>query len=114
MILNTLLGVTLALYFFYIGFFQNRNHVPYHENKYDNLFVTVIISTSILFLNLLYTALTSNYLRNLYVKEMLTIVHTAKLPKKCPKVVYVYTTHNDFLPTRLLQNINQTYKNFEV
>lgn len=31
-----------------------------------------------------------------------------------PKVVYVYTCHNDFLPSRVLQNSKQTYKNFEI
>lgn len=47
------------------------------------------------------------------VKEHLEITSQAKLPSKLPKVVYVYTTHNDFMPSRLKQNMQQTYKNIE-
>ncbi|WP_406602209.1 glycosyltransferase [Mesomycoplasma moatsii] len=47
------------------------------------------------------------------VKDHLEITSRAKLPSKLPKVVYVYTTHNDFMPSRLEQNIRQTYRNIE-
>ncbi|WP_406602210.1 glycosyltransferase [Mesomycoplasma moatsii] len=47
------------------------------------------------------------------VKDYLEITSRAKLPSKLPKVVYVYTTHNDFMPSRLEQNIRQTYRNIE-
>jgi hypothetical protein len=64
--------------------------------------------------NIIYSVATKKYLTNKYVDETLHIVHEVKMPIKLPKVVYVYTTHNDFMPARLLQNAKQTYKNFEV
>ena len=45
--------------------------------------------------------------------EFLDIVNNTKLPTKSPKVIYVYTTKNDFMPARLLQNMQQSYKNIE-
>ena len=45
--------------------------------------------------------------------ECLDIIHNTKMPKKQSKVVYVYTIHNDFMPGRLLQTMQQTYKNIE-
>lgn len=51
---------------------------------------------------------------NLYAKECLEIINSTKLPEKLPKVLYVYTTHNDLIEARVLQNMKQTYKNFEV
>ena len=40
--------------------------------------------------------------------EFRNIIKNVKLPKKLPKVVYVYTTYNDFWKERLLQNMEQT------
>jgi hypothetical protein len=62
----------------------------------------------------MFSGISRRTIRNKYIKETLRIVHQAKIPKKLPKVVYVYTVHNDFMPARLLQNMKQTYKNFEV
>lgn len=45
--------------------------------------------------------------------EFRNIIKSVKLPKKLPKVVYVYTTYNDFWKERLLQNMQQTYTNIE-
>ncbi|MBD5423227.1 MAG: glycosyltransferase family 2 protein [Mycoplasma sp.] len=51
--------------------------------------------------------------RRLAMLEFLDIANNTKLPKKLPKVIYVYTTKNDFMPARLLQNMQQSYKNIE-
>ena len=51
--------------------------------------------------------------RKMYVYECISIIVNTKLPDKLPKVVYVYTTHDDFMPTRMLQNMQQTYTNIE-
>ncbi len=45
--------------------------------------------------------------------EFRKIIRETKLPKELPKVVYVYTTKNDFMESRILQNMQQTYKNVE-
>ncbi|MBR4025560.1 MAG: glycosyltransferase family 2 protein [Mycoplasmataceae bacterium] len=45
--------------------------------------------------------------------ELLEILKNNKLPKKLPKVVSVYTTHNDFWAERLLQTMQQNYSNIE-
>lgn len=50
----------------------------------------------------------------IYSNECLEIINQTKLPDKLPKVLYVYTTHNDLIQSRVLQNSKQTYKNFEV
>lgn len=50
----------------------------------------------------------------IYSKECLEIINETSLPNKSPKVLYVYTTHNDLIESRVLQNRQQTYKNFEV
>ena len=50
----------------------------------------------------------------IYTKECYEIISNTKLPEKLPKVLYIYTTHNDFIEARVLQNMKQTYKNFEV
>lgn len=49
----------------------------------------------------------------LMMEEVYQIQKEVKLPSKLPKVVYVYTTHNDFWKARLLQSMQQTYKNIE-
>ena len=51
--------------------------------------------------------------RKMMMLEFLDIVHNSKIPSKSPKVVYVYTTKNDFMESRLLQNLEQTYSNIE-
>ena len=49
----------------------------------------------------------------LMMEEVYQIQKEVKLPSKLPKVVYVYTTHNDFWEARMLQNMQQTYQNIE-
>ena len=51
--------------------------------------------------------------RKMMIYEFRNIIKNVKLPKKLPKVVYVYTTYNDFWKERLLQNMEQTYSNIE-
>ncbi|WP_406602456.1 glycosyltransferase [Metamycoplasma sualvi] len=46
-------------------------------------------------------------------KEVNEIQTTTKLPSNLPKVVYVYTTHNDFWEEIMLHNMQQTYQNIE-
>lgn len=55
----------------------------------------------------------SLHLRKLTICEIKNIIANVVLPKKLPKVVYVYTTKNDFMESRLAQNMQQTYKNIE-
>lgn len=49
-----------------------------------------------------------------YAQECKEIVNETVLPDKLPKVLYIYTAHNDLIEARVLQNMQQTYKNFEV
>ena len=51
--------------------------------------------------------------RKMMIYEFRNIIKNVRLPKKLPKVVYVYTTYNDFWKERLLQNMQQTYSNIE-
>lgn len=50
----------------------------------------------------------------IYNNDCLKAINEAKLPKKLPKVLYIYTTHNDLLESRVIQNSKQTYQNLEV
>ncbi|MBD5423226.1 MAG: glycosyltransferase [Mycoplasma sp.] len=43
----------------------------------------------------------------------MNISKETKLPTQLPKVVYVYTCHNDFWEARILQNMKQSYSNIE-
>ena len=56
----------------------------------------------------------NNKLIKIFNNECLEIIHNTKLPDNLPKVLYIYTTHNDFIGARVLQNMRQSYKNFEV
>ena len=57
--------------------------------------------------------LVKRHYKNMWILEMMEIAYKKYL-QSLPKVVFVYTVHNDFQPTRLLQSMQQTYKNFEV
>ena len=89
-------------------------------NKKDSTEILNIFAYSLIpafclgIFNVLVSFLTNKHLRKMFVNECLEIVNFTKMPNKLPKVVYVYTTHNDFMPGRLLQNMKQSYKNFEV
>lgn len=50
----------------------------------------------------------------LYADECKQIIKSTTLPKNLPKVLYIYTCHNDLIEARVLQNLKQTYKNFEL
>lgn len=77
-------------------------------------FLVVIFSIIIqLILNLIVKAYIILQLKKEMIYETLSILKNTKLPSKLPKVVYVYTTHNDFWEARLLQSMQQTYKNIE-
>jgi hypothetical protein len=76
--------------------------------------LTSIFAIFTICFSLIFNYFSNNHLRNYFVNECLEIVSNTQMPKQLPKVVYVYTTHDDFLPTRLLQNMQQTYENFEV
>ncbi len=71
------------------------------------------LTCPILIFNPIFRFITNKHCFKKLVYESLDIVNTTNLPDKLPKVVYVYTTHNDFMPGRLLQSMNQTYKNIE-
>ncbi|MDR0985937.1 MAG: glycosyltransferase [Mycoplasmataceae bacterium] len=80
----------------------------------NNAMLTSIFAIFTICFSLIFNYFSNNHLRNYFVNECLEIVSNTQMPKQLPKVVYVYTTHDDFLPTRLLQNMQQTYENFEV
>ena len=83
------------------------------SNSYNILTNFFIILSTTVF-SVVYQSIVNSILYSCFIYESLYIINLAKLPKQLPKVVYVYTTHNDFLPGRILQNSKQTYKNFEV
>lgn len=68
---------------------------------------------SLTFIYLLINTILKIYISKLLINETYTIINNTKIPKASPKVVYVYTTHDDFMPARLLQNMQQSYKNIE-
>lgn len=65
------------------------------------------------FIVILFNIILKWKVRKLFVYECISIIVNTKLPDKLPKVVYVYTTHDDFMPARMLQNMQQTYTNIE-
>lgn len=85
-------------------------------NKEATIFNFLVVTFSIiiqLILNLIVKAYIILQLKKEMIYETLSILKNTKLPSKLPKVVYVYTTHNDFWEARLLQSMQQTYKNIE-
>ena len=68
---------------------------------------------SLTFIYLLINTILKIYISKLLINETYTIINNTKIPKVLPKVVYVYTTHDDFMPARMLQNMQQSYKNME-
>jgi hypothetical protein len=108
-VLNSLVGLFLILFIILYDF-----HAPYFDVP---MTILLIIGLVILMFNSFFSLLKYNKFRVAKAIEILDVaIDGAKyFPKKNPpKVVYVYTTHNDFMPARLLQNMEQTYKNFEV
>ncbi len=81
-----------------------------------NIFNIIIVLSSFL-IQFIVNSIINLYiifiLKRKMIYETLSILKNTKLPKKLPKVVYVYTTHNDFWEARLLQSMQQTYKNIE-
>lgn len=72
------------------------------------------IGTAIGFIYLISGIIIKKKCMSIYANECFDIINETKLPDKCPKVLYVYTAHNDLIESRVLQNMRQTYKNFEV
>lgn len=72
------------------------------------------ISLTITFIHLISKIVIRKICINVYVKECREIIDNTKLPDKLPKVLYIYTSHNDLIEARVLQNMQQTYKNFEL
>lgn len=83
-----------------------------------NTFVNLFFWGSIIVSNLVLMSIIKNSIKfisiKLYVRECYSIINNTKITKKAPKVVYVYTVHNDLIEARILENMKQTYKNFEV
>ncbi len=77
-----------------------------------NICCITILTTSLSISYIIFFAKNIQY-RKMMINEFHDIVRNSKLPKKLPKVVYVYTTYNDFNSSRLLQNMQQTYQNIE-
>lgn len=91
--------------------FVNNNGNPWLNFLTNVLFFGIITSgTSLIFLVI------SFFIKwkcvHLYIYDCYEIVYKTKLPKKLPKVIYVYTTHNDLIESRVLENRKQTYRNF--
>ena len=72
-----------------------------------------IVTYVLLFANLITKQIYFNKYKKQLINEYLEILSNVQMPSQQPKVIYVYTTHNDFMPSRLLQNMQQTYKNIE-
>lgn len=97
----------LILSYFKIFLFQNTSNLT-------NLLFIAFSNMFFIWILKIYNFFKKIYLRKFMFKEFIEIVNKTKMPKILPKVLYVYTTHNDFMPSRLLQNMRQTYENFEV
>lgn len=107
-ILNIFGIVTIIPDYLYV---DKSNH---WVNLLTNFLFFGIFGTSLGFLFLITRMIIRKKSINYYVEECFQIINSVKLPNKKPKVLYVYTTHNDFIGSRLLQNMNQTYDNLEV
>lgn len=85
-------------------------------NKYL-VFINVLFSSLAIpgyfLIQSIWTTLYKDYLWRKTKYEFLEIVHKTKIPEKNNKVVFVYTTHDDFFESRFLQVTKQTYKNIE-
>jgi hypothetical protein len=93
---------------------QKEGHYLIGGADIDIIMINCFFAIFIGSFSMIYESIVRSILYSCFVYETLYIINTAKLPDKLPKVVYVYTTHNDFLPGRVLQNAKQTYKNFEI
>ena len=92
------------------------------HNKVDNPFIR-LLTTTLFFSNVfsigllplfIFEKILKNKCIRIFNNECLEIINMTELPKKLPKVLYIYTTHNDFIEARVLQNMKQSYKNFEL
>lgn len=105
--------ITSFILFVYVFFsfiiFMNSN-VDYYSL---NLVILFCYLTFLYIFNNIFNFWLFKKCYSLMMKEVNEIQTTTKLPSNLPKVVYVYTTHNDFWEKRMLQNMQQTYKNIE-
>lgn len=107
-ILNALNIINIIPDFLYID--KNNNWIVLLTNT---LFFGLIFGV-IGFVFLIYGLFLKKYCIKIYSEECMEIINSTQLPKKLPKVLYIYTCHNDLINSRVLQNKNQTYKNFEL
>ncbi len=121
-VITLLISLPLLILFF-LNIFEISRIIP--PNLYldiNNPWMRLLTNT--LFFGTLWSALGFLYLiseiilkkkcMKLYANECKEIIDSTVLPKNPPKVLYIYTTHNDLIESRVLQNMKQSYKNFEV
>jgi hypothetical protein len=114
-IINLILGFLMSIFMIILSLNIGLNFIILPGNQIlANISIGLYASLPLFIFNISFTTFFRLKIRKMYMNELLEIVSKTKLPKKLPKVVYVYTTHNDFMPARLLQNSKQTYKNYEV
>lgn len=111
-LITVFFALPVVIYGLYVGFLALINH---QTDIGFNLQILLYCSIPALFVNfffLIFGLFYKNYLNRLLIWEFYEIVTLNRVPNS-PKVVYVYTCHNDMYEGRVLQNIKQTYKNFE-
>lgn len=88
------------------------------ENQYMKLLTNILFFGSMEMALFLIVSLLDMFAKNkfmkIYSKDCAEIINSTNLPKKIPKVLYIYTCHNDLSEERLLQNMNQSYANLEI
>ena len=101
--------ISIYLFFSSFLFVKEKNYNIFYINLLVLSFLILFTSIFNGFFNLFLTY----FFRRKITIELLEILKNNKLPKKLPKVVSVYTTHNDFWAERLLQTMQQNYSNIE-
>ncbi len=109
-IFSIFLFIYIFFYFLYINLNSNINSIDHYGL---NIVIVFCYFTFLSIFNKFFNFWLFKKCYSLMMKDVKKIQKTVELPKKLPKVVYVYTTHNDFWETRLLQSMQQTYKNIE-
>lgn len=113
-VVTTIAAIPVAVYGIYcfvLALLNNETSIA--SNQLMLIWLSIpLVSINLCFI--VFDAFYKKYLRHNAIYEFYEIVCSVKLPKSLPKVVYVYTCHNDMMKARLLQNSMQTYVNFEV
>lgn len=113
-IVTGIFSLPILIYSLYVLICSFINHSSFFV--YEQLML-IWISVPLLVVNTFFIIFGNFYIKKLkheMIFDFCKIISSVKLPKILPKVVYVYTSHNDMVQSRVLQNIQQTYKNFEV